>query len=172
MTLHKALFLDRDGVINIDHGYVHKREDFVFVEGIRELVKTAQSKGYQVLIVTNQSGIGRGYYSEEAFTELMDWLRHEMPYDAYYYCPYHPEHGLGDYKRDSEDRKPNPGMILRAAAEHGVDLARSLLIGDGETDIEAAKKAGIGTSILFHAHPETTAADAIITHLNEAAKYL
>lgn len=173
MTLRKALFLDRDGVVNADHGYVHRKENFDFVDGVFDLVSAARGKGYAVVIITNQSGIGRGYYTEAALVELMGWLKTKLAYDAYYFCPYHPEHGIGEFKRESEDRKPHPGMLLRAAKDHGLDLARSLMIGDQETDMQAAKKAGVGTKILFPRKPgQATEADVVIHHLREALPYL
>ena len=144
-----ALFLDRDGVINIDRGYVHRREDFIFVEGIFELARAARQAGRLVIVATNQSGIGRGLYSEKDFLRLMDWVKDEFlvrgaDLDAVYYCPFHPEHGLGAYRRESPERKPAPGMLLRAAHEHGLDLARSLLLGDALSDMRAGRAAGIG----------------------------
>lgn len=144
----KALFLDRDGVINIDHGYVHKAEEVTFVPGIFELCRAAVGRGYRLVIVTNQAGIGRGYYTEADFAALMDWMRARFaaegaPLTAVYHCPYHPEHGVGEYRRESDWRKPGPGMLLAAAAEHGIDLESSILIGDSETDVMAAQAAGV-----------------------------
>lgn len=151
---HAALFLDRDGVINQDYGYVHKPEDVVFVDGIFELVSAAKQAGYPVIVVTNQAGIGRGYYSEADFNNLMDWMKarfaeHGGQIDAVYFCPFHLEHGVGDYKKDSFDRKPNPGMLLRAAEEYGLDLSRSIMIGDKDSDMQAASKAGVDVRCHF-----------------------
>lgn len=148
-TMRRALFLDRDGVINIDHGYVHKREDFQFVDGIFDLVKAVKAAGYLVIVVTNQAGIGRGYYTEAQFLELMDWVRsafrqHEGDLDAVYFCPYHPEHGIGEYKRESSCRKPEPGMLLQAAHEHDIDLSASVMVGDSAKDMQAGEAAGVG----------------------------
>jgi len=165
MTLHKALFLDRDGVINIDHGYVHARENFDFVEGIFELVKAARKKSYKIIIVTNQAGIARGYYRESQFHNLMNWLKTKLPYDAYYFCLHHPDEGCAC-------RKPAAGMILQAKAEFNINLTQSILIGDRETDILAAKNAGIGTKILFNSDEVKTEADYKITSLLEVKKYL
>ena len=115
--MRAALFLDRDGVINEDHGYVYRKEDVVFVEGIFDLCRAARARGMAIVVITNQAGIGRGYYTEADFRALSAWMLDEFarrgaPIDRIYHCPDHPEHGLGDYKRDSFDRKPNPGMIL------------------------------------------------------------
>ena len=149
-----ALFLDRDGVINEDLGYVHKIEDFFFVKGIFDLCLKAQCMGMPIIIVTNQAGIARGYYSEKQFHLLSNWMVERfgdegINIDGVYYCPFHPKHGIGSYKLNSEDRKPRPGMIYRAREEHGLDLGSSVLIGDKEWDIAAAHNAGVGTSVLF-----------------------
>ncbi len=143
---HKALFLDRDGVINLDHGYIHRKEDFHFVDGIFEVVQAARTAGYKVVVVTNQAGIGRGYYTEADFWTLMHWVSAEFqtrnaPLDAIYFCPYHAELGIGEYRRDSPCRKPKPGMLLQAAADHDIHLPASCLIGDRLTDMQAAAAA-------------------------------
>jgi D-glycero-D-manno-heptose 1,7-bisphosphate phosphatase len=150
----RALFLDRDGVINLDHGYVHRPEDFEFMPGIFDLVRTANNLNYRVVVVTNQAGIGRGYYSEAQFRTLMDWmcncfLMQEGRIDAIYFCPYHPDYGLGPYKRESEFRKPAPGMLLQAARELDLDLSQSILVGDNISDIDAAISAGIPIRFLL-----------------------
>jgi D-glycero-D-manno-heptose 1,7-bisphosphate phosphatase len=148
-----ALFLDRDGVINIDYGYVHKPEEFEFIEGIFELVALANRLGYFVIIVTNQAGIGRGYYTEEDFHALTDWMKtrfieHGCLIDAVYFCPFHPEYGIGKYRRKSNFRKPSPGMLLQAKHDMKVDLSRSIVVGDNLSDMAAGEAAGVGT--LFH----------------------
>lgn len=145
-----ALFLDRDGVINVDHGYVHTPEEFEFVEGIFELVAAAKRAGYLVIIVTNQAGIGRGYYSETQFHTLTNWMKkrfdaHGGNIDAVYFCPYHPKHGIGKYLRESDCRKPGPGMLLLAERELKIDMTRSIFIGDKPSDMAAGRAAGVGT---------------------------
>jgi len=150
----KALFLDRDGVVNTEQGYVHSPEHFHFREGIFELCRAAQTLGYLLLVVTNQAGIARGYYTEAEFLELTEWMIHkfaeqQIQIARVYYCPYHPVHGRGRYKYDSPDRKPKPGMLLRAQAEFNLDLSSSVLIGDQLSDIDAAQAAGVGTKILL-----------------------
>jgi len=144
-----ALFLDRDGVINVDRGYVHRAEEIEFVEGIFDLVRAAAEFGYLVVVITNQAGIGRGYYSQADFHRLMDWIAaqfidRQCRIDAVYFSPFHPEHGLGEYRRHSDCRKPAPGMLLRAQRELDIDLANSILIGDKQSDIEAGIAAGVG----------------------------
>ena len=152
--MKKALFLDRDGIINEEFNYVHRVEDFVFMSGIFDLCRNAKNAGMPIVVVTNQAGIGRGYYTEEQFKILTDWmnsrfLEEGIVIDAVYYCPFHPIHGIGKYKKESDDRKPNPGMLFRARDDLGIDLASSYLIGDNGTDIAAAKSASIGTSVLL-----------------------
>ena len=144
-----ALFLDRDGVVNTDHGYVHRVDQFDFLPGIFELARfVAQDLGWPIVVVSNQSGIGRGLFDEAAHAALTAWMcerfrERQAPIARAYHCPYHPEHGIGDYCREHEWRKPKPGMILQAAADLGLDLSRSVLIGDRLSDIEAAAAAGI-----------------------------
>lgn len=153
-ALPKALFLDRDGVINIDHGYVCTAERTEFVEGIFELCRAARMQGYLIVVVTNQSGIARGYYSEQDFHAYMDWMRgefaaHGAPLDAVYYCPHHPDTGSQEYRRDCECRKPKPGMLRRAAHELSLDLAASIMLGDSSSDMDAARAGGVGTRLLL-----------------------
>jgi D-glycero-D-manno-heptose 1,7-bisphosphate phosphatase len=144
----KALFLDRDGVINHEVGYLHRAEDVRWVEGIFALCRAAVERGYRLVVVTNQSGIGRGLYSEEQFEALMAWMRAEfrargLTLDAVYFCPFHPRHGVGVYQREHEDRKPGPGMLLRAARDLGLELAESVMVGDRCSDVGAANAAGV-----------------------------
>jgi len=150
----KSLFLDRDGVVNVDLDYVSKPSQVVFIEGVFDLCRYAIKKDYLIFIITNQSGIGRGYYTERDFIFLTKWMKHifekeKCPITKVFYCPYHPVYGIGKYKRDSQFRKPNPGMILRAQKRYDVDLQNSVLIGDKKTDIEAGLSAGIRLNILF-----------------------
>ena len=152
---HRTLFLDRDGVINIDHGYVHRIEDFEFVEGIFDLCHAAVAAGAsKIVVVTNQAGIARGYYSEADFHLLTDWMIERFSEAGVtiadvFYAPTHPVHGLGEYRRESADRKPGPGMLLKAAARHDLDLAASTMVGDQVTDMEAGLAAGVGRLVLI-----------------------
>jgi D-glycero-D-manno-heptose 1,7-bisphosphate phosphatase len=152
--MQPALFLDRDGVINVDHGYVHRIEDFQFMPGIFDVARAACTKGYRLVVVTNQAGIGRGRYSETQFHVLTDWMclrfREEgAPIDHVYFSPYHPTAGKGEYKQDHISRKPRPGMLFQAQQELGINLAASILIGDKPSDIEAGIAAGVGRNLLL-----------------------
>ena len=151
---NKAVFLDRDGVINVDHSYVYRVEDFDFIEGIFEFCWHAKSLGYKLIVVTNQSGIGRGYYSEDDFSKLTDWMKQQFTVnqceiDAVYFCPYHPEKALPPYLKNSDWRKPAPGMLLQAIQDFDLNANQSIMIGDRETDMQAAEAAGIGRKILL-----------------------
>jgi D-glycero-D-manno-heptose 1,7-bisphosphate phosphatase len=150
----RALFLDRDGVVNEEVGYLHRAEEVRFVDGIFSLCRTAARLGYRLIVVTNQAGIARGYYSEADFEALMEFmsgrLRAEgVELDAIYYCPFHPEHGVGKYKQEHEDRKPGTGMLRRGAREFGVELSESVLVGDRCSDIGAANAAGLRQAFLM-----------------------
>ena len=146
---NRALFLDRDGVINHDSGYTSNSEDFRFIDGIFDLCRAARQSGYLLIVVTNQAGIGRGYYTEQDFFFLSEWMRQRFveegaPITDIFHCPYHPEHGIGLYKKDSFNRKPHPGMLLQAAEKHEIDMAHSIMIGDKDSDMQAAKNARVG----------------------------
>ena len=171
----RALFLDRDGVINVDIGYLHHKEDCVFVPGIFDLVRTARRLAYEVFVVTNQAGIARGYYSEETFAEFTRWMlgqfeAEDAPIGQVYYCPHHPTAGVGEYLRACECRKPEPGMLLRAAAEHGIDMAASMMVGDTVMDMQAGEAAGVGRLCLLAGNwPERTPGKAVLINtLSEA----
>ncbi|MFI4938991.1 MAG: D-glycero-alpha-D-manno-heptose-1,7-bisphosphate 7-phosphatase [Burkholderiales bacterium] len=179
--MRPALFLDRDGVINVDHAYVCKPENFEFIDGIFALCRKAKALGYLICIVTNQAGIGRGYYSEHDFLLLTDWMcgifrDEDVMIDKVYFCPTHPEHGIGAYKLDSSFRKPGPDMILQAAKELDIDLAKSILVGDKETDIQAGIAAGVGINLLYCNNdpdaPKETAATAVVGSLGQLLPFL
>jgi D-glycero-D-manno-heptose 1,7-bisphosphate phosphatase len=150
----RALFLDRDGVVNEEVGYLHRVDEVRFVDGIFSLCRTAMRLGYRLIVVTNQAGIARGFYSEEDFHALMEWMRvalraEGVELDAVYYCPFHPEHGVGRYKCEHEDRKPGTGMLRKGAVEFGVSLGESVMVGDRCSDVGAANAAGLRQAFLI-----------------------
>jgi D-glycero-D-manno-heptose 1,7-bisphosphate phosphatase len=176
--LRPALFLDRDGVINVDHGYVHRPEDFEFMPGIFKLVRAANERGYLVVVVTNQAGIGRGYYSEAQFLSLTEWMKERFKaesarIDAVYFCPFHPEHGVGEFRRESECRKPGPGMLLQAEKDLDIDLRGSILVGDKPSDMAAGKAAGVETLLHLLSPAELATSSAVyIDQIEDALPYL
>jgi D-glycero-D-manno-heptose 1,7-bisphosphate phosphatase len=168
----KALFLDRDGVVNVEKDYLYKVEDFEFIEGIFELCRHYADLGYLIFIVTNQSGISRGFYTEKDFDSLTSWMvgefeNHGIVISKVYHCPHHPD--ISGY---CSCRKPEPGMILSAKEEFDLDLSRSLIIGDKERDIEAGLNAGINGTYLFDEKNESKISKAtrIVLKLNDVWK--
>jgi D,D-heptose 1,7-bisphosphate phosphatase len=163
--LHRrALFLDRDGVINHDHGWVGTRDRFDWIAGALDTIRYATDRGWHVFIVTNQSGVARGLYDENAVHELLDWIadearRHRGTVDDARFCPYHPQADVPEYRRVSDWRKPESGMLLDLIRAWEIDPARSLLIGDQQTDLDAAAGAGVrghlfrGDNLLAFAGP-------------------
>lgn len=146
--MKKAVFLDRDGIINIDHSYVYKQEDFEFNEGIFEVCKHMESKGYILIVVTNQSGIGRGYYSEKDFDKLTKWMllefkKRDILISKVYHCPHTPDFGC-------TCRKPKTGMFEQAKLDFEIDMKNSWMIGDKTSDIEAGINAGIENTIFVN----------------------
>lgn len=175
----KALFLDRDGVINRDSGYVHKKENFVFLEGIFEIVSHANQNDYLVIVITNQAGIGRGFYTEKEFHLISEWMNKEFnkkncKIDDIFFSPYHPEYGVGKYKRNSILRKPSPGMLIMAKKKYDIDMKSSILIGDKITDIEAGSSAGVGNLLLYGNSSKHEFAENYIkiSNLTEAINFL
>ena len=149
-----AAFLDRDGVINIDHGYVARIEDFEFVPGALDASRALAQRGFALVVITNQSGIGRGLYTEADYQTLTAWMRAQFtaagaPLAGVYHCPHHPLNARGAYRVACECRKPAPGMLLRAAQDLGLDLARSVLFGDKLSDLQAALSAGVPQRVLL-----------------------
>lgn len=144
----KAVFFDRDGVLNVDVAYLYKIEDLRWIEGAREAVAYLTQQGYKIFIVTNQSGIARGYYTVEQMERLHSYMQQEIAayggrIDKIYYCPHHPEGSVAQYTCSCSCRKPKPGMLLQAFAEYDIDKEQSFLIGDGKRDVEAAEAAGV-----------------------------
>lgn len=142
-----VIFLDRDGIINIDTGYTHKIEDFQFVPGILDAARAWEAAGYAIIIVTNQSGIGRGYYTDTDFRHLTEWMISEFKKEsitirAVYYCPHPPQ-------VKCECRKPSPGMLTEAIKTHTLNPEQCWMIGDKLSDIEAGIAAGIHNTVLI-----------------------
>lgn len=169
----RALLLDRDGVINIDHAYVATVDRFDFTDGIFDLARRAVDLGYRIVVITNQSGIARGYYDEAAFRTLSAWMADRFAergaaLAGVLHCPYLPGAAVPAYDRDSIWRKPNPGMILEARTRFGLDLARSVFLGDQPGDMAAARAAGIGVR-LFLDREDRACSDATATVADAAA---
>jgi D-glycero-D-manno-heptose 1,7-bisphosphate phosphatase len=146
---NKALFLDRDGTLNVEKNYVYKIRDFEFIEGIIEIIRTYQKNGFLIFIITNQAGIARGYYSENDFRILTDWMIRELKtfgieIAKVYHCPHHP-----DITGECDCRKPKPGLILKAINEFNINPSESVLIGDKKSDILAGENAGIGKNLFI-----------------------
>ena len=142
--MQKALFLDRDGTINVDYGYVYQIEKFQLITDIFELCQKAQEKGYLIIVITNQSGIERGYYTLNDFKILTEYMikifkEKNIQIHDVFYCP----------SLNSTDRKPNPGMFLKAKEKYDIDMNASISVGDKITDIQAAQKAGVGKNFLL-----------------------
>ena len=149
----RAVFLDRDGVINVDNGHVGRIADFILLPGVIEALKQLQDSGFKLVIVTNQSGIARGYYSEADFLDLTGQMlaqfgKFGITIDKTYYCPHHPDFSNEEEAQLCGCRKPEPGMINQACSELALDPDRSFLIGDKESDILAGKAAGVRVNLL------------------------
>ncbi len=159
-----ALFLDRDGVINVDRHYVYRIEDFEFMPGIMAFCRAAVDRGLLLFVITNQSGIGRGLFPAWAFHALTAWMLAQFAKEGLiitqvYHCPHHPDASQQHYRKVCNCRKPEPGMILQAAREHALDLSQSVLIGDKRSDIQAGQRAGVGTLMLLSAVDATEDSD-------------
>lgn len=148
--MKKALFLDRDGTINADYAYVHDKEHFDFLPGVFDFCRAAQAKGYLIIVITNQSGIARGYYTEADFRALNDWMVARFAEEGVtiadvFHCP----------ELSGPDRKPEPGLFLKARDKYGIDMAASVSLGDKPRDVEAGKRAGVGKNLIFEGvYPE------------------
>ena len=163
----KALFLDRDGVVNVEKNYLHKIDDFELVEGILDVCRQYAANGYLIIIVTNQSGISRGYYTEDDFKRLSEWMVEHfkslgITLTHIYHCPHHES-----IDGQCDCRKPEPGMFLEAQKNFDIDMKNSVMIGDNERDIEAAIRAGVGTNILLSTEMHDSRANHIIRSLKE-----
>ncbi|MGK2945094.1 MAG: D-glycero-beta-D-manno-heptose 1,7-bisphosphate 7-phosphatase [Desulfuromonadales bacterium] len=168
----RAVFLDRDGTINVEKDYLHKVEDFEFIPGAPEAIKRLKDAGFFVIVVSNQSGIGRGYFDEQTVETLHAHIQTELAaygtsIDGFYFCPHHPEYGLDHYQVDCECRKGAPGMLLQAAREHDIDLQKSFMIGDKPADIEAGQRAGCQSILVMTGYGETAALDPKIASVKK-----
>lgn len=158
VDLRRAVFLDRDGVINVDHGYVSSWDQFEFLPGVPAALRQLQSAGYVLVVVSNQSGIGRGLYTESdlaalnrrVYRYLLD--DHGVEIAQFYHCPHHPTEALPEWRQQCYCRKPAPGMIEQACAELHIDPGNSVMVGDKASDMEAGQSAGVGR--LFRVAPE------------------
>lgn len=180
----KAVFLDRDGVINLDRAYVHRWDEFEFVPGAVEAMRRLRQAGYVLIVVTNQSGLARGLYTEAQYQELTRHMRDALAaagagVEAVYHCPHHPKGSVPELAVDCDCRKPEPGMILQAVREHGLSLKDSFMVGDKASDIEAARAAGLGHAYLVQSDNAESAdageaanADAAFKNLAECVETL
>jgi D-glycero-D-manno-heptose 1,7-bisphosphate phosphatase len=176
----RAIFLDRDGTLNHDAGYVHRVEDLRLLDNAVAGLTRMAALDYRLFIVTNQAGIARGYFSEadmQAFNQALvaRLMAEGIVIDAIYHCPFHPTAGIGRWRRDSPLRKPRPGMMLQAAHEHQLDLVSSFVIGDKTSDVQAGRAAGCRTILISDAarsYDETSRPDFVAVDLLEAAQYV
>lgn len=151
--MDKVVFLDRDGTINVEKNYLYKPEELEFIAGAPEAIRLLNESGYKVVVVTNQAGVARGYYTEEDVKRLHDHMNARLAefgahVDAFFYCPHHPEHGVGKYKVECDCRKPKIGMFLQAEKLFDIDKSQSWMIGDNIGDIEAGKNYGVRTILV------------------------
>ena len=175
----KILFLDRDGVLNQDHGYTYKTADLKILDGVIEGMKAISNLGYKFIIITNQSGISRGLFTIDDFHNFMNRLikvlsEHHISIFDYFFCPHHPDGVVSDYAHICPCRKPKPGLIFQARDKHDLDLSLSALIGDSESDILAGKNADIPLNILLtdSSFPRDSKASDIAGYLIQAARIL
>lgn len=172
--LRPAVFLDRDGVINEDIGYLHRIEQFRFTPGALQAARQLYDMGYALVVVTNQSGIARGFYTEADFQRLTEWMSEQFraagaPLTAVYHCPHPP--AADDCER-CDCRKPLPGMLLKAATEHQLDLGRSVMVGDKEDDVRAGRNAAVQLAVRIGPATTETEADALLESLAQLPLWL
>lgn len=158
MSLRRAVFLDRDGTLNVEKHYLCRYEDWEWIPGSVEAIRTLNRLGYVVVVVTNQAGIARGYYGEEDVRRLHARVDRDLEaagahVTSYYFCPHHPEYGD---RADCACRKPRPGMLVQAAKDHGIELSRSWMVGDRESDMEAARRCGVQPLLVATGYGEET----------------
>ncbi|QQO13571.1 HAD family hydrolase [Bradyrhizobium diazoefficiens] len=146
--MQAAVFFDRDGVLNEDDGYAFEPSKIRWIKGAMEAVRAVNQSGYLAFVVTNQSGVARGFYAEQQARGLHAWMTDQLAsvgarIDEFAYCPHHPEGTIAEYRHACICRKPQPGMINELVKRHSIDIGRSILVGDKQSDIEAAAGAGI-----------------------------
>lgn len=152
--MRRAIFFDRDGVLNEEVGYLYEVEKFIWIDGAREAIKFCNDNDLLTVVVTNQSGIARGLYTAREVDKIHAFMQRSLAevgahIDAFYYCPHHPEGIVDEFRVVCDCRKPKPGMILKACVELGIDPAQSILFGDSKRDIDAAQAAGLRAGIFF-----------------------
>lgn len=172
-----AIFLDRDGTINVDHGYVSEIDNFEFIDGVIDAMRELKQMGFALVLVTNQSGIARGMFSEDQFmtlTEWMDWslADRDVDLDGIYFCPHHPDGTIEALRQSCDCRKPQPGMLFTAQQELNIDMSASYMVGDKKEDMQAAAAAGVGKKVLVRSGKPVTAegenaADWVLNSLAE-----
>lgn len=189
MKKRKAVFLDRDGTINTEVEYLYKPSDFSFIPGVIDAIRIFKELGYLVIVITNQSGVARGYYTEKDIlvlhnymnTELEKNISKDIKFDACYYCPHHPDGTIEKYSINCNCRKPNPGMLEQAIKEFKengieIDISQSYIVGDKEIDVQAGKKIGLYGNVLVRSghkvEEDNTVADMVYDDLNAFAQYL
>ena len=180
--MRAAVFLDRDGVINVDHGFVHRIEDFEFVPRVHDALKIIREHGYLLILITNQAGVAYGMYTEDDVKILHDWMQRELDkeglaFDGIYYCPHHPENGVNQYLCDCDCRKPKTGLIRKALADFDIDLKNSYMVGDRPSDIRTGINAGLKGSYLVRTGKPITdegqnLADQVFSDLFEFAQQI
>jgi len=178
----RAVFLDRDGVINVDRGYTHRVEDFQFVPGSPEAMALLQAAGWRLVVVTNQSGIARGLFASEDYERFTAHLRAQLQargvhLDAVFHCPHLPDAAVAAYRQACGCRKPGPDMLLRAASELTLDIAGSVIVGDRLSDVQAGRAAGVGRCVLVRSGQpidadEARQADGVFDNLAACAQAL
>lgn len=166
--MRKCIFLDRDGNINVEKDYLYRVEDFEFEPGALEAIKIFKELKYLVVVVTNQSGVARGYYTEEDVQNLHRYLGEKSKeaggsIDAFYYCPHHPEKGIGEYNKECNCRKPGPGMFLEAQKELDVDFEKSIVVGDKMSDVKSGENLGMRGILVRTGHGEKEETKAGVT---------
>jgi D-glycero-D-manno-heptose 1,7-bisphosphate phosphatase len=180
--VNKAAFIDRDGVINEDRAYVYRPDDFKFIPGSVAALRALREAGFALVVITNQSGIARGLFSEAQYLELQAYLREQLSaagvtLDSIQYCPHLPDAAVAQYRQDCECRKPRAGMILTAARQLDIDVSQSILVGDRTADVLAGRAAGVGRCFLVRSGQTLTAedpqlADGVYTDLSQCVAAL